>query len=99
MKKNLFILISFILLTGCAQNLALLGPAISVATTGGVQHAVVGGTINQGIKSETGKNISEHMISLLDANKEHQECNNEHSNSLQEIFFDSSEGINCKNLQ
>ena len=60
---------------------------------------MVGGTINQGIKSETGKNISEHMISLLDANKEHQECNNEHSNSLQEIFFDSSEGINCKNIQ
>ena len=48
MRKIQFLLMSFILITGCAQNLALLGPVVSIATTGGIQHAVVGGTINHG---------------------------------------------------
>ena len=99
MKNNIFILISFILLTGCAQNLVLLGPAISVATTGGIQHAIIGGTINHGIKNETGKNVSEHVVTYLDKNTEDQECNNTHSNSLHEIFFNTSNGIDCKKTQ
>ena len=99
MKKNLFILISFILLTGCAQNLVLLGPAISVATTGGIQQALVGGTINQGIKNETGKDVSEHVINYLDKTTEDQECNNTHSNPLQEIFFKISSNVDCKKIQ
>ena len=40
MRKIYFLLISFMLLTGCAQNLALLGPAVSIATTGGVQQII-----------------------------------------------------------
>ena len=99
MKKNLFILISFILLTGCAQNLALLGPAISVATTGGIQQALVGGTINLGIKNETGKDVSEHVITYLDKTTEDQECNKTHSNSLEKIFFNKSENAGCKKIQ
>ena len=99
MKKNLLILISFILLTGCAQNLALLGPAISVATTGGIQHAIVGGTLNQGIKNETGKNVSEHVITYLDKDTEDQDCNNTHSNPLQKIFFNKSKNTVCKKIQ
>ena len=59
MRKIYFLLTSFLLITGCAQNLALLGPAVSIATTGGIQHAVVGGTINHGIKKETGKDSND----------------------------------------
>ena len=99
MRKIYFLLISFMFLTGCAQNLALLGPAVSIATTGGVQQAMVGGTINYGIKNETGKNVGEHLIKLVDENIEDKVCNNNPSNSLQEIFFDSSQGENCKNIQ
>ena len=50
MKNIFFILFTFIFLTGCAQNLALLGPAFSVVKTGGIQHAIVGETINYGVK-------------------------------------------------
>jgi hypothetical protein len=99
MKNKLFILISFITLTGCAQNLVLLGPAISVATTGGIQQAIIGGTISHGIKNETGKNVSEHVISYLDKTTEDQECNNTHSNPLQEIFFKTSNNVDCKKIQ
>ena len=99
MKNIYFILFTFILLTGCAQNLALLGPTFSVVKTGGIQHAIVGETINYGVKNKTGKNASEHAMSLLSDQIETQECNNTFSNSLQKIFFEKSEEPDCKKIQ
>ena len=99
MRKIYFLIISFILLTGCAQNLALLGPVISVAKTGGIHQAVIGGTINHGIKSETGKDVSEHVMNLIDKETKEQNCKSVNSNSLQEIFFENSKDIECKSIQ
>ena len=99
MRKIYFLLISFMLLTGCAQNLALLGPAVSIATTGGIQQAMIGGTINHGIKNETGKDVSGHVMNLMDKDNENLECKSVHSNSLQEVFFENSEDIECKSIQ
>jgi len=39
MKKIILIFISFVLLVGCVQSFALLGPAITGASTGKVYHA------------------------------------------------------------
>ena len=99
MKKIYFILFCLILLTGCAQNLALLGPAFSVVKTGGIQHAIVGETIKYGVKNKTGKNVSEHAMSLLPDEIEILECDNTYSNGLQKIFFEKSEDPNCKEIQ
>ena len=99
MKNIFFILFAVIFLTGCAQNLAMLGPAISVAKTGGIQHAIVGETINYGVKNKTGKNVSEHAMSLLPDEVELRECDNTYSNSLQKIFFDKPEDPDCKKIQ
>ena len=73
MKKIYFILISFIFLTGCVQSVALLGPAFTIVKTGSIQQALVGESINQGIKKGTGKNVSEHVMQILDKD---QECKN-----------------------
>ena len=59
-------LIIFIFLTGCAQSVAVLGPAVTVATTGNMSQALVSGTINTGIKHQTGKNVGEHMTQSFD---------------------------------
>ena len=102
MKKIYFILFSLIFLTGCAQNLALLGPAFSIVKTGGVQQALVGETINHGVKNKTGKNISEHAINLFQDQVEIveiQDCDNTYSNSLQKIFFEKPEDPDCKEIQ
>ena len=87
------------LLTGCAQNLALLGPAFSVVKTGGIQHAIVGETINYGVKNKTGKDVSEHAMSLLSDEVEIQECDNTYSNNLQKLFFVKSKASDCKKIQ
>tara|TARA_B100000963_G_C22203963_1_gene484408 strand:- start:236 stop:544 length:309 start_codon:yes stop_codon:yes gene_type:complete len=102
MKKIYFILFCFMFCTGCAQNLALLGPAFSVVKTGGVQHALVSETINHGVKNKTGKNVSEHAMSLFSDQVEIVEildCDNTYSNRLQKIFFEKPEDLDCKEFQ
>lgn len=99
MKNIFFIFITLIFLTGCTQNLVLLGPAFSVVKTGGIQHAIVGETINYGVKNKTGKNVSEHAMSLFPDEVEVVDCDNTYSNGLQKIFFEKSEDPDCKEIQ
>ena len=97
--KNIFlILVSFVFLTGCAQSVALLGPALSIVKTGGIQQALVSESINYGVKLQTGKNVSEHVMSSLTEETKLQDCIIAHSNSLQEIFFNTLEDIDCDRI-
>ena len=90
--KNLQLLIIFVLLTGCAQSVAVLGPAITVATTGSVNQALLSGTINTGVKHKTGKGVSEHMVQSLN---EPIDCSMTSSNELAEMFFDDYNNLDC----
>ncbi len=99
MKKIFLLFISFSLLTGCVQSVALLGPAFTIVKTGSIHQAFVGETINQGIKKETGKNVSEHVMQFLDRDLKDQECKNSNDNTLQKIFFNTFEDTDCKKIQ
>ena len=100
MKKIYFILVSFIFLTGCVQSVALLGPAFTIVKTGSIQQALVGESINQGIKKETGKNVSEHVMQFLDP-----EILKIKSAKIligilcKEIFFNAFDETDCKKTQ
>ena len=93
MKNVVFIIISFLLLAGCAQNVAILGPAYSIASTGGIQQALVTESFNQGVKHKTGKNITEHMAETI-AEKP-LDCSVDHSNDLEKIFFQDFNDLEC----
>ncbi len=92
MIRNLKLLTIFILLTGCAQGVAVLGPAVTVATTGSVNQALLSGTINTGVKHKTGKGVSEHMVQSLN---EPIDCSMTSSNELAEMFFDDYNNLDC----
>ena len=92
MYKYINLLIIFFLLNGCTQSVALLGPALSVATTGSVNQALLSGTINSGIKHQTGKGVSEHMVQSLN---EPLDCSMTSSNELAEMFFDDYNNLDC----
>tara|TARA_B100000989_G_C19175332_1_gene317251 strand:- start:168 stop:464 length:297 start_codon:yes stop_codon:yes gene_type:complete len=87
--KMLFILVVF---SGCTQNTALLGPALSVATTKSVNQALLSGSINKSIKHQTGKSVNEHLTQSF---QENLDCSTYNSNELSKIFFENYSDIDC----
>ena len=74
--KILFILSSLLFFNGCIQTTALLGPGITIATTGNILQAGFQYGANSVIEKETGKNTLEHLQDVVDdqsKNKKFQE--------------------------
>ena len=59
-KIYLLVLISMFL-TGCIQSTALLGPGVTIATTGNIMQAGFQYGANSAIKNETGKDAFTHL--------------------------------------
>ena len=53
--KLSFLFLSLIFLNGCLQSTAILGPGVTLATTGNVAQATFQYVANSAIKNETGK--------------------------------------------
>ena len=68
-KLYLLVLIS-IFLSGCIQSTALLGPGITIATTGNVMQAGLQYGANTAIKNETGKDALTHLKNVVDEEQE-----------------------------
>ena len=54
MKKILIYIVSGLILSGCAQSTAMLGPAISLASSGNVSQAGLTFITNKAVEKETG---------------------------------------------
>ena len=65
-KKIAFILMSVVLLTGCVQSTAFLGPAITIAATGNIAQAGFTYGTNEVFKKETGKDTLQYVSGLLE---------------------------------
>ena len=66
MKKILGFLLTFILLTGCAESLALLGPTSTAVTGGNIAQSAFSSAVNYGVKKQTGKSPMEHAIAYAE---------------------------------
>tara|TARA_B110001452_G_scaffold260941_1_gene259054 strand:+ start:1490 stop:2023 length:534 start_codon:yes stop_codon:yes gene_type:complete len=66
MKKILILLTSITLLTGCAETIALLGPASSLVGGGNVVHSSISSAASYGIKKTTGKSPMQHAIAYAE---------------------------------
>ena len=69
MKKILGLLLGLILLTGCAESLALLGPTSTAVTGGNVAQSALSTAVNYGVKKQTGKSAMEHMMTYAEQMK------------------------------
>ena len=78
MKKKLILLTLIISLTGCAETIALLGPASSIASGGGrIIQSSVSSAVNYGIKKKTGKGTMQHALAYVEEknpNKKKDRC-------------------------
>ena len=67
--KNFFLVISFIALTGCINSVAMLGPLLSIGTSGGsIYQAGISYGTTTAVEKITGKTTSEHIISSFTKN-------------------------------
>ena len=81
-KIYLLVLIS-IFLSGCIQSTALLGPGVTIATTGNIMHAGLQYGANSAIKKETGKDALTHLKSALDEEQNNQKLSKKIKNFAQ----------------
>ena len=76
MKKIVSLLLTLVLLTGCAESLALLGPASTSATGGNLAQSAVSSAVSFGVKKQTGKTPMEHaMVYVQKHNPEKEKTN------------------------
>ena len=67
MKKILLLLLCFVFLSGCFQSIALIGPAITGASTGKIYQAGLSYGTNMIMEEITGKTTTEHMLGILNS--------------------------------
>ena len=68
--KTFFVIFILVILSGCIQTTSLLGPGITVATTGNVLQAGLQYGANTALKNETGKDVLTHIKDTVDEKNE-----------------------------
>jgi len=68
--KTFFVIFILVILSGCIQTTSLLGPGITVATTGNVLQAGLQYGANTALKNETGKDVLTHIKDAVDEKNE-----------------------------
>jgi hypothetical protein len=90
MKKILSLLVILPILNGCAESLALLGPASTSVTGGNIAQSVVSSSLSYGIKKKTGKSPMEHAVTYAEKH------NPEKKKSKCVSFLDSTDSELCE---
>ncbi len=84
-QKIYFLAIIFIFLSGCIQSTALLGPGVTLATTGNIMQAGLQYGANTAIKNETGKDTLTHLKDAVDEEKDSQNIKTIVRNTIDKI--------------
>ena len=64
--KIYFLIVILVSLSGCIQSTALLGPGVTIATTGNIMQAGFQYGANTAIKKETGKDVFTHLKDVVE---------------------------------
>ncbi len=92
--KILLILSTIIFLNGCIQTTALLGPGLTIATTGNVLQAGFQYGANSVIEKETGKNTFEHLHDAVDNQSKHKNFQKKFTNLVEKKLELTREKLN-----
>tara|TARA_Y100001970_G_scaffold1703_1_gene2032 strand:- start:552 stop:836 length:285 start_codon:yes stop_codon:yes gene_type:complete len=85
MKRIFLIITSIFLLSGCAQYSSLVGPGITIATTGNITKASASLAASNTLKTSE----------LVSENAKVRECRTIHTAELNEIFFRTLDEFDC----
>ena len=96
-KKIIIGLLVVCFLNGCVQSTALLGPAITIGTTGNVMQAGIQLGANQAIKQETGKDAFTHITDAVDEDKRKKNFNKNFAKLVESRIKKTREKLNLTN--
>jgi hypothetical protein len=96
-KKIIIGLFLLCFLNGCVQSTALLGPAITIGTTGNVVQAGVQLGTNHAIKQETGKDALTHIADAVDKDKRKKNFNKNFAKLLESRIKKTRKKLNLTN--
>ena len=65
MKKIFSLLAMLVLLSGCVESMALIGPATTGAGSGKIAQSAMSSALSFGVKQQTGKSPSEHALNYV----------------------------------
>ena len=68
MKKSIFFVVIFLILNGCAEYTALVGPSLTMAKSGSVVQTGTAYATSYGIKKATGQSPGEYIQTLVRKN-------------------------------
>ena len=74
--KIYFLIVISISLSGCIQSTALLGPGVTIATTGNIMQAGFQYGTNTAIKNETGKDVLTHLKDTVEEKQDDKKLEN-----------------------
>ena len=94
MNRILILLLSIVILNGCAQSTSFVGPSYTLVKSGSVIQAGNSVAMSYGFKKALKQIDTNTMITSL-VDSDIRECQTIHSSDLSEIFFDTLEGIDC----
>ena len=66
MKKIFSLLAMSVLLSGCVESMALIGPATTGAVSGKIAQSAISPVLSYGVKKQTGKSPMEHAMSYAE---------------------------------
>ena len=101
MKKNIFFIVIFIVLNGCAQYSSIIGPTYTMVKTGNLALTGASAVTSYEIKKKTGYTPGEYINSLAKNNsflkeeEKYKECQTIHTSPLSQIFFETLDEIDC----
>ena len=75
--KTSFLFLFLILLNGCLQSTALLGPGVTVIATGNIPQAAFQYGANISIKNETGKDALTHLKDVVEEGQNKKKFHND----------------------
>ena len=84
--KISFVFFSLIFLSGCLQSTALLGPGVTIATSGNILQAGIQYGANTALKNETGKDTLEHLQEAVESQSQSYKFKRKLSNLVEKQF-------------
>ena len=91
MKRLILLIFGSVILNGCAEYSALVGPTYTLANSGSVLKASGSLAAGYAVRRATGTDVGDAFINT----RQTRACRIIHSSNLNQIFFETLDGIDC----